>query len=120
MWQLRLINSGGTSYGGQSPVAYFGLGDANNVVTLRIEWSSGIVQEIQNVPANQYLDRHRTAEAPYGSPGRTPRALPDFLSHMGQKIYRETSRLPRFFEVLLLLAWRSACESDKKIFGTPS
>jgi hypothetical protein len=55
MWQLRLINSGGTSFGGQSPVAHFGLGDATNIVTLRIEWTSGIVQEVQNVPANQSL-----------------------------------------------------------------
>jgi len=55
MSQLRLINSGGSSWGGQSPVAHFGLRDAMNVVTLRIEWSSGIVQELQNVPANQHL-----------------------------------------------------------------
>ncbi|MHC1766737.1 MAG: FG-GAP-like repeat-containing protein [Verrucomicrobiia bacterium] len=54
-WQLRLINSGATSYGGQSPVAHFGLGEATNVVTLRIDWTSGIVQEIKNVPANQYF-----------------------------------------------------------------
>ncbi len=55
MWQLRLINSGGTSWGGQSFVAHFGLGEATNVDVLRIEWTSGTVQELYNVPAKQYL-----------------------------------------------------------------
>jgi len=55
MWQLRLINSGGTCFGSQSFVAHFGLGDATNVDVLRIEWSSGTVQELYNVPAKQYL-----------------------------------------------------------------
>lgn len=32
-----------------------GLGDANVVDTLRIEWPSGIVQELHNVPVNQTL-----------------------------------------------------------------
>jgi hypothetical protein len=55
MSQLRLINSGGNGWGGLSFVAHFGLGDATNVDVLRIEWSSGIVQELHNVPAKQYL-----------------------------------------------------------------
>jgi hypothetical protein len=36
-------------------VAHFGLGDAAVVDTLRIEWSSGIVQELRDVPARQTL-----------------------------------------------------------------
>ncbi len=55
MWQLRLLNCGGTCWGGQSFVAHFGLGDATNVDVLRIEWTSGLVQELYNVPAKQYL-----------------------------------------------------------------
>ncbi len=55
MWQLRLINSGGTCWGGQSFVAHFGLGDATNVDVLRIEWTSGTVQELRNVSAKQHL-----------------------------------------------------------------
>ena len=39
----------------QNYIAHFGLGDATNVEVLRIEWTSGIVQEIQNVPVRQYL-----------------------------------------------------------------
>ncbi|MHC1764436.1 MAG: FG-GAP-like repeat-containing protein [Verrucomicrobiia bacterium] len=53
--QLRLIDSGGTAWGGQSYVAHFGLGTASIVDTLRIEWPSGIVQELRTVPVNQVL-----------------------------------------------------------------
>jgi hypothetical protein len=52
MCQLRLIDAGA---GGQSFIAHFGLGDATSVDVLRIEWTSGIVQEIHNVPVRQYL-----------------------------------------------------------------
>jgi len=33
----------------------FGLGDATNADVVRIEWSSGIVQEFANVAAKQFL-----------------------------------------------------------------
>jgi hypothetical protein len=36
-------------------VAHFGLGDATNVDTLRIEWPSGIVQTLTNVAPKQVL-----------------------------------------------------------------
>jgi hypothetical protein len=36
-------------------LAHFGLGDAAKVDVLRIEWPSGIVQELRDVPANQML-----------------------------------------------------------------
>ena len=55
MEQLRLIDSGGTSWGGLSFDAHFGLGDATLVDTLRIEWPSGIVQELHSVAARQFL-----------------------------------------------------------------
>ena len=35
--------------------ALFGLGDAQVIDTLRVEWPSGIVQELHNVPAKQTL-----------------------------------------------------------------
>jgi hypothetical protein len=69
MWQLRLINSGGTCWGGQSFVAHFGLGDATNVDVLRIEWSSGTVQELHNVPAKQYLTLTEPTKLSMPSPG---------------------------------------------------
>jgi hypothetical protein len=55
LWQLREI-SGGSGHCSQNDLrAHFGLGDAAQVDLLRIEWPSGIVQEIVNVPANQVL-----------------------------------------------------------------
>jgi len=54
-WQLREV-SGGSGYCSQNDLrAHFGLGDAATVETIRIEWPSGIVQELRNVPANQFL-----------------------------------------------------------------
>jgi ASPIC and UnbV/FG-GAP-like repeat len=53
-WQLREI-TGGSLFNGVPLVAHFGLGDATNADTLRIEWPSGTVQEFQNVAARQIL-----------------------------------------------------------------
>jgi hypothetical protein len=54
-WQLREI-SGGSGYCSQNDLrAHFGLGDATVVATIRIEWPSGIVQELSDLPANQFL-----------------------------------------------------------------
>jgi hypothetical protein len=54
-WQLREV-SGGSGYASQNALyAHFGLGDATNVDVLRIEWPSGITQELKKVPLNQFL-----------------------------------------------------------------
>jgi hypothetical protein len=53
--QLRLIDAGATPWGGQSFEAHFGLGNATNVEVVRIEWPSGIVQELRDVAAKQRL-----------------------------------------------------------------
>jgi len=53
-WQRRDI-SGGEQCNGNHRYAHFGLGDATQVDTLRIEWPSGIVQELQDVAVNQQL-----------------------------------------------------------------
>jgi len=52
VWQLREIR--GTS-NGQPLIAHFGLGDATNVDTLRIEWPDGTVQELNNIHPRQIL-----------------------------------------------------------------
>jgi len=70
MWQLRLINCGGTSWGGQSFVAHFGLGDATNVDVLRIEWTAGTAQELHNVAAKQYLTVTEPARLSMPVPGQ--------------------------------------------------
>lgn len=54
-WQLREV-SGGSGYCSQNDLrAHFGLGDATVVETVRVEWPSGIIQELGNVSANQFL-----------------------------------------------------------------
>jgi hypothetical protein len=70
MSQLRLIDAGGSSWGGQSFVAHFGLGDATNVDVVRIEWTSGIVQELHNVPVKQYLTVTEPARLQMTQPGQ--------------------------------------------------
>jgi hypothetical protein len=52
-WQMRDIQGGNRCQ--NDPRAHFGLGNSTNVTTLRIEWPSGIVQELANVAANQIL-----------------------------------------------------------------
>ncbi|MEI2723255.1 MAG: CRTAC1 family protein [Verrucomicrobiota bacterium] len=53
-WQMREISGQGLGLD-NGLLAHFGLGDATNVTTLRIEWPSGIVQVVTNVTANQFL-----------------------------------------------------------------
>lgn len=62
-WQLREINTG-DGWGGVPLEAHFGLGDATNIETLRIEWPSGTVQELQNVTAKQYFTIAEPAQPP--------------------------------------------------------
>jgi hypothetical protein len=53
--QVREV-SGGSGHCSQNELrAHFGLGDATNVDLLRIEWPSGIVQGLKDVPAKQIL-----------------------------------------------------------------
>src|SRR5438445_12757146 len=47
--------SNGDGYSGNSLDAHFGLGDATNIDNVRIEWPSGIVQEMHNVAPKQFL-----------------------------------------------------------------
>jgi len=53
-WQRRDI-AGGDTNNGNDRYAHFGLGDATNVTTLRIDWPSGTVQELTNVATKQIL-----------------------------------------------------------------
>jgi hypothetical protein len=53
-WQLREINTGSSR--NQNPLeAHFGLGVATRAETVRIEWPSGLVQELHDVAARQFL-----------------------------------------------------------------
>ena len=53
--QLREIGGGGLVFTQNEPVAAFGVGSATNVDNIRIEWPSGVVQYLANVPPSQFL-----------------------------------------------------------------
>jgi enediyne biosynthesis protein E4 len=55
MWQRRDISGSSGYYAQNDLVASFGLGDATVVELVRIEWPSGIVQELRDVAARQFL-----------------------------------------------------------------
>jgi hypothetical protein len=53
IWQMQEVNGG---YQVQNDTRLnFGLGDATNVDLVRIEWPSGVVQELTNVAVDQIL-----------------------------------------------------------------
>ncbi len=68
MWQLRVIDLGGFAMG-QNSTAHFGLGDATNVEMLRIEWTSGTVQEFRNVAVRQHLSITEPPKLSMPNPG---------------------------------------------------
>jgi FG-GAP-like repeat/ASPIC and UnbV len=63
--QVRQI-SGGDGIVQNSILAHFGLGDATNVDVLRIEWPSGITQELRNILPRQLIT---VTEPPLLHPG---------------------------------------------------
>lgn len=54
-WQMRQVFAGGKYLAQTDPRPNFGLGEASVAEVVRIEWPSGIVQELADVPANQTL-----------------------------------------------------------------
>jgi hypothetical protein len=69
-WQMREMFGGDGVCSIQPLLAHFGLSDATNIATVRIEWPSGIAQELYNLAPRQSLTiteptltipwRHRT------------------------------------------------------------
>jgi hypothetical protein len=55
LWQLRSIAARDGTGSPQTLDAHFGLGDATQTDIVRVEWPSGIVQELVNVAPNQFL-----------------------------------------------------------------
>ena len=77
-WQLREINNGG-GWSVVPLVAHFGLGDATNADTVRIEWPSGIVQTLTNVAPRQVLtvvEHQRQLPCPHHPASRAYRVRP--------------------------------------------
>jgi hypothetical protein len=83
-WQLREMTTG-SGRSSQPLVAHFGLGNATNVDTLRIEWPSGTVQEIPNVAARQILTVQEPARL---LPGGT-NGVPQFSLNGGRNLSYE-------------------------------
>jgi len=55
VWQMREITGGpGVCYS-QPLEAHFGLGDATRIETLRVEWPSGMVQVLKDLPVDTFL-----------------------------------------------------------------
>ena len=52
---MREISGNSASSGWQGLVAHFGVGQATNIDTVRIEWPSGIVQEMHSIAPKQLL-----------------------------------------------------------------
>jgi len=67
-WQMRQIDGGDGTSGG-SLDALFGLGDAKIIDTLRVEWPSGIVQELHEVVPKQFLTLTEPARLQVSGPG---------------------------------------------------
>jgi len=55
LWQLREISGNSAMSGAQPLVAHFGLGNASRATTVRVEWPSGVVQELGSITADQTL-----------------------------------------------------------------
>ena len=70
---MREVSVGDGFFSGNPLETLFGLGDATNIDMVRIEWPSGIVQTMTNVPVKQFL-----TVVEHQSPG-TP-IPPDFTS----------------------------------------
>ena len=67
-WQLREISSG-NGFCGNAIDAHFGLGDADRVDLLRVEWPSGIVQEFHDLSVNRSLTLTEPARLQVTGPG---------------------------------------------------
>ena len=55
VWQMREVSAQNTFNGHNSLEVHFGLGDAATVETVRVEWPSGSVSVLNDVPADQTL-----------------------------------------------------------------
>jgi enediyne biosynthesis protein E4 len=64
IWQMREVPGGDGQMGQNSLYLHVGLGNATTADLVRIEWPSGTVQELQNVPANEF----HTVTEPGGEP----------------------------------------------------
>jgi hypothetical protein len=79
-WQVRQISGGSGWLSHNESDAHFGLGDATNAETVRIEWPSGTVQEFHNVAPRQFL----SITEPPRLLANTTNGVPQFLLKGGR------------------------------------
>ncbi len=67
-WQMREVSGGGGFSCQDSLNAEFGLGDAVRAEAIRVEWPSGLVQELYEVDLNQFLTVSESIQFHRGDP----------------------------------------------------
>ena len=65
VWQLREVSAQNTFNGQSSLIQHFGLGDATQILQLRIEWPRGLIETMADVPVDTCL---RLIEGDIGTP----------------------------------------------------
>ena len=88
IWQVREISGNSGYQGGYGLQAHFGLGDSVQATIVRIEWPSGIVQELTNVPAAQ--------------PGQPPLLITEHQEYDGPVRFNAATPSPAGFELSIL------------------
>ena len=64
VWQIREISTQNSFLGHSSIIVHFGLGDASQIDSLEVLWTSGIVTILENVTINQYMEIVEFCEDP--------------------------------------------------------
>ncbi len=81
--------------GGNGLLAHFGLGAATNAEVIRIEWPSGIVQELSNVSSKQFLTITEQQEGVAQAPSLTGSLSGDSAANkFPQRFYRAVAPRP--------------------------
>jgi len=93
--QTRTLRAGSAFLCQHSKDLFFGLGDAKGPVTASIRWPSGLVQELDNLPANHSI---------FVEEGHAPARLEPFAKQPARKLLspRPASSLPATIETWLL------------------
>jgi len=95
----------GQFLGGNNRIAHFGLGDATNVATLRVEWPSGQVTELNNVAVRQHLTIMEAPGVRVMNSAQGAMQI-ELTAHVGMNIeLRATNNLPIDFKTVPFTNW---------------
>lgn len=93
--QLRQQTGGASVYSQNSSVIHFGLGNIENIYGIQVIWPSGVIQEIPNIIANQFITLKEPAVLLSISPINTTVIAGDKLSYK-LTLKNQTDRLLTF------------------------